>query len=393
MNASLNPHFTPSIGRPIALSASGRPASRSDRRRGGHRAEGAATARRRMSSNASPCGRSAPRRASCCRDDALRHAPSSGERVAHSRVSLRRFAQRSATDRRRRRTCPAHRRNPRRAAARCLGAEQATHAAAGERTPQLDGNQQRETSAWREKSNRSLDEQRRDVDLRGEAATGAGRRRRQAPTPRRDATYVPRRKSARCSTATLCSRTQGGLPTMRSNPPRAATSAKCVEKEKGSAPPDGDAACAARDTLRRRAGGAPADVLSSRDGRYRSPNRSRPRRAATRSRRRCGERRRARRSIAAERALALGAIQLPRERRPSSAPLSARSVGAARRALEPPPERRSVVREGVAGERVADADVAIEIGQRQHGGRDRSPDSRSRPTARGAARRATRPLG
>ncbi len=35
-----------------------------------------------------------------------------------------------------------------------------------------------------------------------------------------------------------CTRTHGGLPTTTSNPPAFTTSAKCVAKEKGSAPPD-----------------------------------------------------------------------------------------------------------------------------------------------------------
>lgn len=56
---------------------------------------------------------------------------------------------------------------------------------ARERAPQLHGDQQREGAARREQANRSLDEQRGDVDLRGESAAGAGRR--SAGFPRRRA--------------------------------------------------------------------------------------------------------------------------------------------------------------------------------------------------------------
>ena len=172
MNASLQPHLTPSCGRPSGDWASGRPvASQRDRRRVARRAAGASTARRRSRRDASALRSACATRASRCRGDARRR-PSASTRAPVSRAACASNDQRRidrGVERRRRVREVLERRTVR------LGVEQSAHAAAGERAPQLHGQQQSAVRpAGASSSHRSLDEQRRDVDLRRESAAGAG---------------------------------------------------------------------------------------------------------------------------------------------------------------------------------------------------------------------------
>ena len=173
-------------------------------------------------------------------------------------------ARRSTTDRRRRRTT-------RRfgmildANERRLVVDQTTHAAAGERSPQFDGQEQRECRAGREQSRRSLDEQRGDVDLRRESATRSGVSRTGFPRcTTRDVeltTKVARAAAAECRAVEPTADCRRSSP----KPPRDAMSAKCTGNEKGSAPPDAIRRRSARSDAARRRSVAAIDC-SSRDG-------------------------------------------------------------------------------------------------------------------------------
>ena len=170
-----------------------------------------------------------------------------------------------------------------------------------------------------------------------------------------------------------CTRTHGGLPTTTSNPPLAATSAKCVANENGSAPPAISAAAtraAALSSARSSSSTARVprverptaaeQVAPARGNEHITPRIGDARRFADPAPRR---RRRAQRGRARERACASAR---PRPVHNESAAASCRAAPGTR-----------LLHDVVAGERVADADVAIEVRQRRDVRRIAGASSRS----------------
>src|ERR1700693_153693 len=76
--------------------------------------------------------------------------------------------------------------------------KQLTHSSAGQRTPQLGWKKKRQRSAWTQQLTRSFDEERREVDLRCESASGAGRARTAFPGGVAIYCEVPFQPVARC---------------------------------------------------------------------------------------------------------------------------------------------------------------------------------------------------
>ena len=107
-------------------------------------------------------------------------------------------ARRSTTDRRRRRKRRTHARWSSTQHELRPVREQSPHASAGERPPELHGKQKRHRSAGSQKLERTFDEQRRDVDLRRESASGARGARAGLPRRRsRDRVLASKRCSLR----------------------------------------------------------------------------------------------------------------------------------------------------------------------------------------------------
>src|SRR6185437_10941710 len=174
-NASLQPHFTPSRGRPTGLSASDWPAcsNRSNARRGRARVErersaltpaiGVAIRSRHGDADVAP-RRGADWRTFGDDERGIHRRVEDGEclRVVFDAPKIR------------------------------IGGEQSPHTASGERAPEFAWHEHRQRAAGREELERSLDEQRGDVDLGGKAACRAGEHRARIPgRGPRDAEIAP----------------------------------------------------------------------------------------------------------------------------------------------------------------------------------------------------------
>ena len=174
-NAALQPHFTPSRGRPSSDSASGRPScrrrSKPRRASGGSRIHGAPRLVSKGSCSAGTC-HATPHEAVSCTD------VSTSARCMLTRGVAGEAERRSPMDRPRRRKRRTHARGPRRNELRPAASIAAP-------PPASDRQLHQSRSAIvppEPKLERTFDEQRRDIDLRRESASAPARSRR-APRP------------------------------------------------------------------------------------------------------------------------------------------------------------------------------------------------------------------